>query len=71
MKHCAVTFFAAAVALISAPLLATAQHTTAEPRLLDTVVVSGHVTGPGFWQVYKESPLKNRFSARWCGLQRS
>lgn len=54
MKHCAVTFFAAAVALISAPLLATAQHTTAEPRLLDTVVVSGHVTGPGFWQVYKD-----------------
>lgn len=44
----------AALSLAFAPLLGSAQSATSEPRLLDTVVVSGQVTGPGFWQVYKD-----------------
>lgn len=45
------------LALSLAPSMATAaaqSNASTEPRLLDTVVVSGHVTGPGFWQVYKD-----------------
>lgn len=41
--------------LLAAPASVNAQDSAAsEPRLLDAVVVSGQVTGPGFWQVYKD-----------------
>ena len=41
--------------LLSMPESVSAESAPAsEPRLLDTVVVSGQVTGPGFWQVYKD-----------------
>lgn len=42
------------LSLAFAPLLGSAQSAASEPRLLDTVVVTGQVTGPGFWQVYKD-----------------
>jgi hypothetical protein len=41
--------------LAASPVFAIGQTTTtSEPRTLDTVVVSGQVRGPGFWQVYKD-----------------
>lgn len=43
------------MALAAFPGFAIAQSTTtSELRTLDPVVVSGHVKGPGFWQVYKD-----------------
>lgn len=45
-----------ALSLTSSMATATAQSSVViEPRLLETVVVSGKVTGPGFWQVYKDT----------------
>lgn len=51
MLLCAVT--AVAFAQQVAPP-SSASQAGAEPTLLDAVVVSGRVTGPGLWQVYKD-----------------